>query len=274
MTALIFLDYIKWFDGLMGGRKVLLLIDSAPGHTGGMLTILERASLLNTRVEFLPKNVTSLYQPLDQGIIRTFKAYYRRYWLSYMVDQVEQDRNPLKTMNVLRAVQWAVAAWHEISPQTVMNCFTHSTIFGPREGPQGTPSGYSEPQLEAELEVYLQQLSQAGQIRQLIPISNFININGEDALTEPEASISQEAIEASIVALYDAPDDEESDEEVEPQVIKLDEALDALERLKLYEGQQEDGNETLITALIKAERVIRGRRAARVRQTTITSFFK
>ena len=69
-----------------------------------MLIILERASLLNTRVKFLPKNVISLYQPLDQGIIRTFKAYYRRYWLSYMVDQVEQDRNPLKTMNVLRAV--------------------------------------------------------------------------------------------------------------------------------------------------------------------------
>jgi hypothetical protein len=107
--------------------------------------------------------------------------------------------------------------------------------------------------------VYLQQLSQAGQIRQLIPIRDFIDINREDALIEPEASILQEAIKASIVALYDAPDDKESDEEVEPQVIKLDEALDALERLKLYEGQQEDGDETLITALIKAERVIRGR---------------
>ena len=62
--------------------------------------------------------------------------------------------------------------------------------------------------------MYLQQLSQVGQIRQLIPISNFININGEDALTEPEASISQEAIEASIVALYDAPDDKKSNKEV------------------------------------------------------------
>lgn len=51
-------------------------------------------------------------------------------------------------------------------------------------------------------------------------------------------------------------------------------SLDALERLKLYKGQQEDSNETLITALIKAERVIQGHRAARVRQTTITSFFK
>ncbi len=65
MTVLIFFNYIKWFDGLMGGRKVFLLIDFALGHTGGMLMILERASLLNIRVEFLPKNVTSLYQPLD-----------------------------------------------------------------------------------------------------------------------------------------------------------------------------------------------------------------
>jgi hypothetical protein len=87
-------------------------------------------------------------------------------------------------------------------------------------------------------------------------ISNFINLDKEDALTEPEASLSQEAIEALIVALYNTPDDKESDNEVEPQVIKLNEALDTLEHLKLYKGQQEEGNKTLITALIKAERVI------------------
>ena len=190
-----------------------------------------------------------------------------------MVDQVEQDRNPLKSMNVLRAVQWATAAWREISPQTVINCFTHSTIFGPREGPQGQPSGYSEPQLEAELQVYAQQLSQVGQIRQLMAISSFINLEGEDALAEPEALSTQEAIEALIIALYNEPDDEESDAD-EPQVIKLNEALDALERLKLYEGQQEGGDEALIATLTKAERVIRGRRAVQAKQTTITSFFK
>ncbi len=74
--------------------------------------------------------------------------------------------------------------------------------------------------------------------------------------------------------MYNAPNNKESDKEVKPQVVKLNEALDALERLKLYKGQQEDSNKTLIIALIKVERVIRGRRATRVRQTTITSFFK
>jgi len=104
-------------------------------------------------------------------------------------------------------------------------------------------------------------------------ISSFINLEGEDALAEPKASSTQEVIKALIVALYNEPDDEESNTD-KPQVIKLDEALDALERLKLYKGQQEGGNKALIATLTKAERVIRGRRAVRAKQTTITSFFK
>ena len=87
-------------------------------------------------------------------------------------------------------------------------------------------------------------------------ISNFINLDREDALIEPEASLSQEVIKALIVALYNALDNKESNNKVKPQVIKLNKALDALKRLKLYKGQQEEGNKTLITALIKAMRVI------------------
>jgi hypothetical protein len=49
--------------------------------------------------------------------------------------------------------------------------------------------------------------------------------------------LSQKAIKASIIALYNTPDDKESDNKVKPQVIKLDKALDALKRLKLYKGQ-------------------------------------
>ena len=59
--ALIFLNYIKWFNSLIGGRKVLLFINFASSHTRDILIILEHASLLNTRVKFLPKNITSLY---------------------------------------------------------------------------------------------------------------------------------------------------------------------------------------------------------------------
>ena len=59
--ALIFLNYIKWFNSLLGGGKVLLLINSTPSYAASINTVLELASLLNTRVKFLPKNITSLY---------------------------------------------------------------------------------------------------------------------------------------------------------------------------------------------------------------------
>ncbi|UYV83999.1 TIGD1 [Cordylochernes scorpioides] len=49
--------------------KVLLLIDNAPGHPQDL-------EYENVKVIFLPKNTTSLLQPLDQGIISTFKALY------------------------------------------------------------------------------------------------------------------------------------------------------------------------------------------------------
>ena len=66
-------------------------------------------------------------------------------------------------------------------------------------------------------------------------ISSFINLEGEDALVEPKALLTQEAIKASIIALYNELYNKESDTN-KPQVIKLNKALDALERLKLYKG--------------------------------------
>ena len=60
MIILIFLNYIKWFNSLMGGRKVFLLINSTSSYAA-TINIVKLASLLNTRVKFLPKNVTSFY---------------------------------------------------------------------------------------------------------------------------------------------------------------------------------------------------------------------
>jgi hypothetical protein len=45
-------------------------------------------------------------------------------------------------------------------------------------------------------------------------ISDFINLDREDALTEPKASLSQEAIKALIIALDNALDNKESNNKV------------------------------------------------------------
>ena len=53
--------------------------EGAPSHPTNLSDLSE-----HIRVEFLPKNTTSLIQPMDQGVISTFKAYFiiRRVFLS------------------------------------------------------------------------------------------------------------------------------------------------------------------------------------------------
>jgi hypothetical protein len=48
---------------------------------------------------------------MDQGIIASFKLQCRRLWIAFMLQEYEADKNPQKTVNLLRAVQWIQAAW-------------------------------------------------------------------------------------------------------------------------------------------------------------------
>ena len=45
--------------------------------------------LTNIRVHYLPPNTTAHLQPLDAGIIRSFKAHYRQYYCRHVLDQFE-----------------------------------------------------------------------------------------------------------------------------------------------------------------------------------------
>ena len=75
MTGELFVDYLKWFDKEMELRNIgraLLVLDNAPMHI-----VPSSLRLRRTTVDFLPPNVTSVKQPMDAGIIRSFKAYYR-----------------------------------------------------------------------------------------------------------------------------------------------------------------------------------------------------
>lgn len=65
----------------MNGRSVLLLIDNFSTYIAAVSkleAIPQGMRLKNTEVVFLPPNTTSKLQPLDQGIIASFKARYRR----------------------------------------------------------------------------------------------------------------------------------------------------------------------------------------------------
>ena len=82
--------------------KVLLLLDNAASHVTGLRHA-------NIRVEFSPPNNTSLFQPLDQGIIATFKAYYVRKSFELILEKIELSnitvKKVCKQFSILNSVE-------------------------------------------------------------------------------------------------------------------------------------------------------------------------
>ena len=67
------------------------------------------------RCEFLPKNTTSLIQPIDQGVIATVKALYRRITFSKAHEKEGTLADFLKDHTILDAIYNLDNAWKHVT---------------------------------------------------------------------------------------------------------------------------------------------------------------
>ena len=135
MTKIIFNKWLKSIDRKFKteNRQVILFVDNASSHE-----VLE--TLTNTRVESLPPNTTSVLQPLDQGIIWSFKVKYKKQLVNHLISiirsHLETDsevqysdelQNKLKTafneISLKYAFNWITYSWNQITTQKITNCF-------------------------------------------------------------------------------------------------------------------------------------------------------
>ena len=166
MTGLICEEYLQWLNNKMRAeqRHVLLLMDNFSGHELAVQLIGGQQGLSNVRIEWLPPNTTSFWQPMDQGIIASFKLQYRRQWITFMLYQYEAGKNPQDTVNLLKAIQWTRVAWEQlVTSNTIQKCWQKSTLIS-----EPTVST-NEPSLQDNDEVAQAQLIE--QIA-LLPIKN------------------------------------------------------------------------------------------------------
>uniref|UniRef100_H3AJP3 HTH CENPB-type domain-containing protein n=1 Tax=Latimeria chalumnae TaxID=7897 RepID=H3AJP3_LATCH len=116
MTSDIFSEWVKKFDRKMECQKhkMVVFIDNCPVH----LTV---ATLKATTVIFLPPNFTSKLQPMDQGIIKSFKQNYRCLLLQHVIACFESWENT--EINLLQAIQFAHHAWCKVTMRCISSCF-------------------------------------------------------------------------------------------------------------------------------------------------------
>ncbi|XP_066965456.1 tigger transposable element-derived protein 1-like [Macrobrachium rosenbergii] len=96
--------------------KILLILDNTPGHLQYIGEIDE-----NIKVVFLPPNTTSLIQPMDQGAMATFKAYYLWNMFAQAVEATNNEENELRTFwkefSVWNAILNIGRAWMEVKKE-------------------------------------------------------------------------------------------------------------------------------------------------------------
>ncbi|CAF1013162.1 unnamed protein product [Adineta ricciae] len=144
----------KWLEDLDTSmrkqkRHILLFLDNVPVHP-------QDIQLENIKLKFCPPNSTAKIQPLDQGIIRAFKAYYRRFlrvsycerdtfWSCRVVNKhrYREKRSATQpvcryniiasataamtaddiTVTALDAVYWIDSVWKAVSESTIKSTF-------------------------------------------------------------------------------------------------------------------------------------------------------
>jgi hypothetical protein len=69
-------------------------MDNFSGHELAVRLVGGEQGLSHVRIAWLPLNTTSEWQPIDQGIIVSFKLQYRKLWITFMPREYNANKNP------------------------------------------------------------------------------------------------------------------------------------------------------------------------------------
>lgn len=85
-------------------------------------------TLTNITLIYLPRNTTPYFQPLDQGIIQSFKAAYRRKYAQHLVNVFNSTNSTPPPIDILQAIHFISEAWQELPPAIIYNCWKEAGI--------------------------------------------------------------------------------------------------------------------------------------------------
>lgn len=143
--------------------KAVLLLDNCSAHPEQSELVSEDGQIF---AHFLPANVTSLIQPMDQGVLQAIKMKYKKKLLRRLI--VEDDVGGsiiefIKKVNMKTIVELVAASWAEIQPITLRRSW-QKIIPIPKSSskmPTSTPPSSSSAQVDILPEVLTDALHES-----------------------------------------------------------------------------------------------------------------
>ena len=211
MTGVLFEEWVRKLDSSFRAqsRKVALLSDNCPAHP-------EIKNLMNINLIFLPPN-TSVFQPMDQGVIRSLKAHYQKKVVCLSIKTVESNK-PLPKISILQAVKHLVSSWNAVSKETNVNYFKKSNLS--QSNQQAAVNDDDDPfkSLQEDLEK-LHELDNDA-IQPNLSAESFADLDSE-VVTPASFSNDDDIIAEVIEGENEESEDDQDNEESTPQLMKL-----------------------------------------------------
>lgn len=261
MTKTLFKDWLKKVDIQMKikRKKILLFIDNCAAHT-------DLPTLTNVKVMFLPANTTSKLQPLDQGIIYTFKRFYRKEVVKHILTSLEENSPDI---NVLLAMKFARKAWYLVNDVTIKNCFKKAGFWKSTDE-QDLPEE-NDVEVGPSNEEWTMLVSHESNM--LIPsFEDFVQI--DDDVTTAGEQTDDDIVKNCVNTCISGNDSEDEAQipETEIKIIPKKLALNALETVHQYFEYAAVVDQAIFDKIYELEKKIQNTKTET--QTKLTDFFK
>lgn len=204
-------------------RKIALLVDNCTAHNH-LVPILK-----NIEVIYFPANCTSILQPLDMGIIKCTKSYYRTRLVERIIINIERKLPDPQSVNVKQACEMIAGSWSKLNSEIIANCWRKAGFKLSVEGCNDVlEENDSFQALESTLSIYQDHYGQ-----KLPSAEDYLAVD-DDILVFPEST--EEDILAEIQEARNDCDEEEGDGESDQRSIST---LTPTEAVSAIEGIQD-----------------------------------
>jgi hypothetical protein len=180
-----------------------------------------------------------------------------------MLRQLEADKNPNKTVNILKAIQWSRLAWEALEAYKIQKCWWKSTVI-PKPGDEDILQDNI-----AEIEELRTEIARLP--GDSISIQDFLE-PAEEIIVDEDEDIFEAVVERYSITKGDDIDEVEDggEEEIRPS---LAEAIKALNTLQLFTSLGEDGGRiSVIKALEQIGKDISQEKRAKSIQCSLDSW--
>lgn len=226
MTEEIFNNWLINLDKDMKKKKkkIALIVDNCTPHNNP-------PSLKHIKVFYFPPNCTSLLQPLDLGIIKCFKGYYRKRLLQNVVYNLEAKLlNPF-AVDVKNACDWVSGSWNSVTASTIQNCWKKASFFEENNDDHDVMEISDEEECVCNLATAVSAFQSSSNLSFPLNAEDFLNLDN-DVLVFSGAS--DEDIIADLTPCEESDEEEVADCSQDKPPISVQNAISLINTLQDY----------------------------------------